>query len=248
MKAGTLDERPNVSNRISSFDANLMATREIDRSDETIESFDLLWPDACFQPTDVVIVEQIDRPGIESARPHNIGYMVEPGRVAAGVALQREGSVASDEVPRLDVVVDVRKQQGQSSTAADVDTSDVSGVRLDHCEWKQEPITAPDFVGLCRSGRQQFTQIIWVLEDEAYECIGRLVLRGPIVPGSPEIWKVLAELLIGIVQDQEVDTREEENRNPLCRICESHQIENPRFPGHPFGEPAVERCCVLKGA
>ena len=43
-----------------------------------------------------------------------------------------------------------------------------------------------------------------------------------------------------------MDTREEENRNSLFGICRSHQIENPRFPCHPFGEPTVERCCAPK--
>ncbi len=248
MTTRALNERPDVGNRIPFLDSNLTPTSEIDRSDETIESFDLLRPDACFQPTDLVVVEQINRPGIESSRPHHTRYMIESGRVTSGLAFQRESSVSADEVSGLNVVVDVRKQQSQSGTAADVDAGDVSDLRLDHCEGKQEPIAASDFVGLGRSRRQQTCQIFRVLEDESNKCLCRILFRGPIIRGLPEIRKVLPELLIGIVQDEEVDAGEEENWNSLYGLCRSHQIEYSGLPGHSFSKPTVERCCTPKGA
>ena len=248
MSAGALDERPDVGNCIPTFDSNPTLTTEIDRSDETIESFDLLRPDARFQPTDLGVVEQIDRAGIESLRPHHTGYMMESGRATSGLALQRESSVFADEVSRLNVVVDVRKQQSQSGTTADVDAGDVSDLRPDHCEGKQKPIAASDFVGLRRSRRQQMCQIFWVFEDEASESLRRILFRGPIIRGLSEIWKVLPELLIGIVQDEEVDAGEEENWNSLYGLSRSHQIEYSGLSGRSFGKPTVERCCTPKGA
>lgn len=203
------DEGRDVGNRISSFDRDAVLARDLHRSDEAIETFDLFGPYACSKPLDMVLVEQVDWSGIESCRPDDVRNTLEQGRVSTRSALYRKVFATADEFSGSDVVADFGEQQRQSCAAADIDTGDVPNLILDHCEWKEEPIATSDLVGLRRSRCQEGGEIVLVVEDEANECVRDVVIHGLADSRSSEIRVVVCEFLIRLAQKQKVDTSEE---------------------------------------
>jgi hypothetical protein len=56
------------------------------------------------------------------------------------------------------------------------------------------------------------------------------------------------EIVIWILEYEEVDTREQQDRNSLWGVGRIHQVEDVGLAGDSFGQPAVERGRGPKGA
>lgn len=234
--ARTTDGGLEIVDRVTALDVHPESPGRSDCRAQGVESVSLFGPHARLEPSDGGVVADVDRIGVDPERPRHSRRSSDRGCRTTHLAFDDGSLGRTDPAARGEVVIQVRKQQRETSAASDVDSGRGVELALEKRPGKQEPVTASHLVGLSRSSGEKFGHVRPSIEHELDEEI--IDLAGGSAVG--EIRVVRGQRMTSVVEEQEVGARKEEYGNSLRGRCCRHQIEDAVVLGDSPSQAAVQ--------
>ena len=154
-----------------------------------------------------VRIGDVDRRPVETDPGADDGVSGGHRDITARAALEHYLRWRADRSTRFVAALVAIEEQREPSAAADVDEGERAGLAGDEAEQRQDRCATTDLVGLRRSGGEQTGEPLFVLGAE----LAKGWIRRGRVDFGREVRVVAGKRLIGLVQEQPMHARKQQN-------------------------------------